>query len=44
LVELVAFGSASGDGPVGPFGDVAAWRWRTDNVVDGGGLGCAAGE
>ncbi|MFA9565806.1 MAG: hypothetical protein ACERLM_14015, partial [Acidimicrobiales bacterium] len=44
LVEFVAFGSASGDDPGGPFGDVAAWRWRPGNVVDGGGLGCAAAE
>ena len=44
LIELVAFDAASGDDPGGPFGDVTVRRCRPDNVVDGGRLGCAAGE
>jgi hypothetical protein len=44
VFEFLVFGSASGDDPGGPVGDVAARRCRPGNVVDGGGLGGAAGE
>jgi hypothetical protein len=42
VFRLAAFGAASGDDPIDPFGDVTARRCRPDNVIDDGCLGCAA--
>lgn len=38
MFEFAVFSLASGDDPGGPFGDVAARRSRSGEMVDGGGL------